>query len=249
MKELQIGSIPVKRCDDTHSCVSREKDFTTLNNETLFLEDYRMPVSDAQRNELVSVLRSIGFLEDSEGYREFERYITRLLWNPSRLLMKEIRKERRRIGSTKYQVGVHIRCAGLLADIHEGVAIVTPEILSTVPSRIERLLNQSNIPRNLVYVYLSTDSSIAYKKISESVSPVPVKSTSLYKRGHTTDFRVNSDAVKRAFIDLFLIAQSQYLLLTKNSGFSMMIDWLNSYSHVFYISASYSKILKGNSTI
>ena len=230
MKGLQIGPFPTNRCNDTHSCVSREGDFTTLPNETLFLEDYRMPVSDAQMNEL-------------------ERYITRLLWNPSRLLMKEIRKERRRIGSTKYQVGVHIRCAGLLADSHEGVAIVTPEILSTIPSRIERLLNRSNIPRNLAYVYLSTDSSIAYKNISESVSPVPVKSTSLYKRGHTTDYRVNSDAVKRAFIDLFLITQSQYVLLTKNSGFSMMIDWLNSYRHVFYISASYSRILKGNSTI
>lgn len=249
MKGLQIGPFPTNRCNDTHSCVSREGDFTTLPNETLFLEDYRMPVSDAQMNELVVILKSIGFLEDSEGYREFERYITRLLWNPSRLLMKEIRKERRRIGSTKYQVGVHIRCAGLLADSHEGVAIVTPEILSTIPSRIERLLNRSNIPRNLAYVYLSTDSSIAYKNISESVSPVPVKSTSLYKRGHTTDYRVNCDAVKRAFIDLFLITQSQYVLLTKNSGFSMMIDWLNSYRHVFYISASYSRILKGNSTI
>ena len=100
-----------------------------------------------------------------------------------------------------------------------------------------------------MYVYLSTDSSIAYKNISESVSPVPVKSTSLYKRGHTTDTRTNDDSVKRTLIELFLIAQSESVLLTESSGFSMMIDWLNSYRHVFYIAASYSRILKGNSTI
>ena len=252
MVSIRVGNQRIRHCDGEHPCVGSRNDFTTLYNETLFLKDYRMPVRTDQMNTVVHILKRIGFLKDNEGWREYQRYISRLLWNPSPSLMKEIEKERYRIGLAENQVGVHIRCAGFLADTHEGVAIVTPAILATIPNRIEGMLNRSAIPRSLAYVYLSTDSSIAFKNISDSMYPVSIKCTALYHRGHSTDSRASDISIRRSLLELFLISQSKSVLLTANSGFSLLIDWMNTYNHVSYIGASYSfisKVVKATSTV
>ena len=108
-------------------------------------------------------MREMGLLQKNEGWGEFHNHLIRVFYNPSPKLMETILKERERIGSKKNQIGAHVRCGGALADSAERTAMVTPKILATVPDEIIRVINVSQVPKNDAYLYLSTDSTIAYR--------------------------------------------------------------------------------------
>ena len=179
-------------------------------------------------------------LRENEGWNDFYHHLIRVFYNPSPQLMTTILKERTRIGSKKNQIGAHVRCGGALADSAERTAMVTPKILATVPDEIIRVINVSQVPKNDAYLYLSTDSTIAYNTISKALYPMRVVTTDLYHRGHTTTTRVETQTIKRAYIDLYLVSESQRLLLSSHSSFSRIIRWMSSAENITYIQAPYS---------
>ena len=88
------------------------------------------------------------------------------------------------------------------------IAMITPEILKTVPNMIWKAANDSGIPRERLYLYLFTDSSIAAKAIADAMKPIPVKSVSKYYRGHTETALVDNNALKRSLMELILTART-----------------------------------------
>ena len=184
-------------------------------------------------------LRQIGFLKDNEGWEEYHRYVIRLFFYPKPSLVKEIQQERRRIGLSSNQIGVHLRCGGYLADVNENVAMVTAEILSSIPQKMTELYNHHQ-GGNETYFYLSTDSSFAAAYIVESMKPVTVVSTNLYCRGHSTIGLTSNSTLLRALMELHLVSQSNSLLLTSSSTFSRIIRWMSNASRVMVIHAPYT---------
>ena len=160
-----------------------------------------------------------------------------LLYYPKSKVRREILEERERIGPSSNQIGAHIRCGGFLADVNEGTAMITPTLLNTVPKKMRALMN--SVGSNHTYFYLSTDSSIAAQKIATALQPIPVKSTNLYQRGHTTHNLYTDAAISRALLELHLVSQSQALLLTSHSAFSKMVYWMSNCSNVVMIRAPY----------
>ena len=232
-----IGLTDKKVCGNGVQCVSELRNFYTLQNETLVFEDYRIYPSEKQIPAVVGHLRRIGFLKDSENYQDYHRYIVRLLLNPTASLQALIRSERRRMGESSKQVGVHLRCGGLLADTQEKTAMITPEKLALVPPMIQSLLSSYNAS----YVYLSTDSTITYRNISNALYPIPVKSTQLFHRGHT-ERRVDEDVIRRSLLELYLVSQSRAFLLTSASSYSQLIRWITGSKHCVDVYAPYYRV-------
>lgn len=213
--------------------------YATLYEEDLKFDDYRIRPSRKDVEDMVVRLMEMELLGENEGWDDFYHHLIRVFYNPSPQLMTTILKERARIGPKTNQIGAHVRCGGALADSVERTSMVTPEVLTTVPQMI-RNLTDGFLPQGNAYLYLSTDSTIAYRNISEALYPMRVVTTDLYHRGHTTTSRVETQAIKRAYIDLYLMSESQRLLLSSHSSFSRIIRWMSGAENITYIQAPYS---------
>ncbi len=227
-------------CGYGTNCLNIKDDASTLFNNTLVLDDYQQRLTWQQKESIMQRLKQIGFLKDNEGWEEYLRYVIRLFFYPKPSLVKEIQQERRRIGLSSNQIGVHLRCGGFLADVNEDTAMITPVLLKTVPDRMKGLMNRSGLKENNSYFYLSTDSSLAARNISDALQPIPVKSTNLYHRGHTSLGLGDDTTIKRALVELHLVSQSRALLLTSASAFSQLIHWMSDCSFIEMIHAPYT---------
>ena len=92
-----------------------------------------------------------------------------------------------------------------------------------------------------VTVYVSTDSSYAYDYLVSSLPDLQVVSTTLFQRGHA-EFDNDDAVIKRTLIDLFLMSQSNAVILTSSSAFSRIIREMGSYSVYLPIYAPYSHV-------
>ena len=230
----------MKRCGIRDKCVDGPKDnIYFLEKRDLLIQDYRIYPTEEQEEAIVRTLRSIRFLKMYEGWDDYYRYMLRLFMNPSKELMDIVLKERKALGPAEYQIGAHIRCGGVLADVNEETAMVTPEILKEVPAMIQGLIDKSTIPKDKLYVYLSTDSSIAAETIKKALAPIPVKVTNVMKRGHTETALVDDNALKRSMLEIILCAESQSLLVSSASGFSRVMMWMDDTKEVEKIKAPY----------
>ena len=230
-----------KLCSRSHPCHNRRFGYKALPNLNLMMEDYRIYPTEAEKTEIVTRLRQIGFLKGNEGYDDYYRYVIRILYNPSRRIVNQLIAERNSIGPAQYQIGAQIRCGGYLADTNEQTAMITPEKLKQVPDLIKKMVANSPIPRDKVFIYLSTDSTYAARVISEAIAPIPVRMTTLYSRGHTTSSLMKDDSVKRAYAELVLAAESQSLLLTSDSTYGRCMKWMSRSSSNVLIDAPYVK--------
>ena len=237
---LLLAVSHMKRCGKLDKCVGGyNRNINFLEKRDLIIQDYRIHPTGTQRVEIVRILRSIGFLKMDEGWDDYYRYMLRLFLNPSKELMGLILKERKALGPAKYQIGAHVRCGGVLADVNEETAMVTPAILKKVPGMIQGLIDKSSIPKDKLYVYLSTDSSIAAETIKKALSPVPVNVTTILKKGHTETALVDDNALKGSILDLILGAESKSLLVSSESGFSRVMMWMDETKEVSIINAPY----------
>ena len=204
------------------------------------MDDYKKRLSASQRDFIVNRLRRAGFLRYEEGWTEWRRYVLRLLYYPRSNVRREIQQERLRISPMENQIGVHLRCGGFLADVNEDTAMITPEILTTIPGRMLSLMNSTHGSNNHTYFYLSTDSSVAAKYVSNALQPIAVKSTILYRRGHTSTGLGDDGTISRALLELHLVSQSRALLLTSASTFSQMVSWMSTSTRVMVVHAPYT---------
>lgn len=234
----------IEGCGYYRSCLTTKHDIYSMKKANLVVTDLREGIPKQGRQKILQTLRAIGFLKRDEGYNKFYRYAVRILLNPSSEVISIIQKEREAIGLPQYQVGVHVRCGGTLSDVPEAVAMVTPAILETIPGRIRQIIRDSSIPREHVFVFLATDSSAAAKQLSRRLAPIQVKTVNVYSRGHTDSRIIREDGLRRSLIEVFLMAQSRTLLLSSNSGFSGLINWIAEPEGVQRIQAPYV-LLKG----
>ena len=158
------------------------------------------------------MLRNLGILEKTEGWRSYQRKLFRLLLNPFPDMVKTIVAAKHSLFHEQSVLGVQVRCAGLLSDNAEYAVKLDKEDLKKVPKMV---------------VLLSTDSKVAEEKLKASLQGFHVVTVKSFKRGHTTKHKASDDTIRRALLDLHLLAQSQALLVTQTSGFGEVAFYLS----------------------
>ena len=222
-----------------YSCLTDPNDLYSFYQENLRLHDYRVGINKTHQNTVVSYCKRLGILKENEGWRDYQRIIIRLLLNPTPDLIASILWNKRKL-IRDGQIGAHVRCGGILADTHEGTAMVTLPILQTIPERIVNITRSLGISNETVTLYVSTDSSYAFNYLNASLPTWRVVTTTLYKRGHV-EFDNADVVVKRSLIELFIMSQLRSVLLTSASAFSRTIREMGSCRHYFAIRAPFSR--------
>lgn len=171
------------------------------------------------------MLRNLGILEKTEGWRSYQRKLFRLLLNPSPDMVKTIVAAKHSLFHEQSVLGVQVRCAGLLSDNAEYAVKLDKEDLKMVPKMV-RLASYPLRNKKMV-VLLSTDSKVAEEKLKASLQGFHVVTVKSFKRGHTTKHKASDDTIRRALLDLHLLAQSQALLVTQTSGFGEVAFYLS----------------------
>lgn len=83
----------LRHCGYGKHCLARSGGASTLRNETLVLDDYKIYLTEEQQETVAQRLRVIGFLKQSDGWIDYKKYLIRLLYNPKRSIIREILQE------------------------------------------------------------------------------------------------------------------------------------------------------------
>ena len=170
-------------------------------------------------NSNIHTLQQNGIISYFESYKDYTRYMYRILLNPSIELQRVIHHNKRVLFTRKYVIGVQIRMGGCLADFHERSQMMTMSQLRALPHTIVTMMRNWNYNSNNTVIYLSTDSSYAERYIRQKLGPeYEIGVSKTFKRSHSRSLG-NDEPVKNALVDLYLLADSDVLIICKNSAF------------------------------
>ena len=184
-------------------------------------------------------LKSIGFLPSAsavgvyERMREIHSILYRLLLNPSFELCSVVNSYTR-LFKEKHSIGVQIRMGGNMSNTKDATFMNMTRVMGVV-SELRKLLSGRNDSQAVLFI--SADSSSIVDYFKESLQHISVISVSEYPIGHsaTTYGRGNKQqweqATKRAIIDLMILKECDYLIITRGSSFGdLAADLQQSYS-------------------
>ena len=129
---------------------------------------------------------------------------------------------------------------GCLADYHEIAQMMTMNQLRAYPDTIVSMMHKWNLSPNDTVIYLSTDSSYAEKFIRQKLgSNYEIAVAKTFKRSHSRNLG-NDEPVKNALVDLFLLSDSDALIVCKDSGFGLIALFMarTSLFHVYNVTHS-----------
>ena len=136
------------------------------------------------------------------------------------------------LGPKHKVLGMHLRCAGYLADRKEQIAMITPDVLIQIPKRMQSMMSQMYVAHNSIVIFLSTDSTAVEIFLKRIFADYRIIVYNPYPRGHTTGNNANYLTIQQALVDMYLISQAKTIIYTKSSGFSEAIRALNTPSIV-----------------
>ena len=190
-----------------------------LKNEELVYIDYRPPNIIVINSTVLTDLKQAGILEPEDTFFDYNHVLLRLMVNPSTDFREIIFNERSRVFQKRPVLGIQIRAAGLLADSKESVSFIDEEALKKVPSIVIDTIRQFEFDKKIEGIYLSTDSRIVDQYLQETLEDkYRILKTDMFRRGHSTG-SPKEDVVKRALLDLYMLAECDGLLTTQGSGF------------------------------
>ena len=170
-------------------------------------------------NSNIHTLQQNGIISYFESYKDYTRYMYRILLNPSIELQRVIHHNKRVLFTRKYVIGVQIRMGGCLADFHEVSQMMTMSQLRALPHTIVTMMRNWNYNSNNTVIYLSTDSSYAERYIRQKLGPeYEIGVSKTFKRSHSRSLG-NDEPVKNALVDLYLLADTDGLIVCEGSGF------------------------------
>ena len=126
------------------------------------------------------------------------------------------------------RIGIQLRFGGNTASTHEGFIFLNASKIHIVISQIKEELKKVNVPYT---IYLSTDSTYGLKALS--TLNLPILTTTLYAIGHS--MKPNVEFLKRAVIDLYVLAHCDILLATRKSSFGRMAFILSNLTKITWL--------------
>lgn len=213
---------------------------SVLGYRDVKLTDCRLPDEMIERPAQVNLLRRIGVLQSNENIRDFRRILFRLLLNPTPALLGMIDQFRRAHFTKRHVFAVQIRMGGCLADSQEVVEMMAAWELRRLPGVLINGMKAWNFNKHDTVIFISSDSTYAERYVTRALgSSYTVVTSNFFQRGHTSGV-AEADATRRALIDLFLIADSEALLVCRGSGFGRIAMTMGRAKHVILYRVSHS---------
>lgn len=239
---LIVDSSEFLQCHQNVECMNNTRDIQSLNRTPLVLYDIRVSKSVLMTPKHLFILNNYHLTDEPLDWRGYQQLIYRLLTNPLEETIQVIKEESEKIGPKERVLGMHIRCAGKLADRKERVAMVTPDVLLQIPNRIRKMMLVIGKPYDDITLYLSTDSTVVERYLRTIFADYRVIVFNRYRRGHTTAGAANYLTIQQAIIDMYLLSQAKSVMYTSSSGFSEAIRHLNTPSLEYTIDVTKSVI-------
>lgn len=198
----------------------------TVLNSSVLLTDCRLSraMIGARANLLTLQAREV--LKANETYEDLQRILYRLLLNPTPQLQSIIQSFRTTYFTKRYVFSIHIRMGGYLADVPERAEMMSPARLKRLPSIIQNAMISWDFNAGNTVLFLSTDSTFAERFIRRQLGKdFTIVTTNSFHRGHTKG-TPNGVAVQRALVDLFLLSDSDALLIGLGSGFGRIAKFM-----------------------
>ena len=170
-----------------------------------------------------STLHKIGFPPSVNNPKIYQRLLFRILLNPISDIIYDVLSFRRKYFEGKVVIGIQIRCGGTLADTNEITHILDNKQLKQIPARIMERLSYYKVDPASSVLFISTDSTRAFKYIQSQLGSYnyTVLEYPMYERGHTTAAKLSEDHLKRALVDLHLLAEAD-IILRSHSSFGLL---------------------------
>ena len=170
-----------------------------------------------------NTLHKIGFPSSVSSPKTYQKLVFRILLNPISDIIYDVLAFRRKHFEGKVVIGIQIRCGGTLADTNEITHILDNNQLKRIPARIMERLSYYKVDPTSSVLFISTDSTKAFKYIQSQLGNhnYIVLEYSMYERGHTTAAKLSEDHLKRALVDLYLLAESD-IILRSHSSFGLL---------------------------
>ena len=213
-----------------------------LGSQDVVTIDCRLPDRILVSNSSILTLQQNRIISYSESYKDYTRYMYRILLNPSVELQRVIRNNKRLLFTRKYVVGVQIRMGGCLADFHEITQMMTMDELRAYPNTIVKMMRNWNYNSNNTVIYLSTDSTYAENYIRQKLgSNYEIGVSKTFKRSHSRNLG-NDEPVKNALVDLYLLTDTDGLIVCEGSGFGRVALSMTRAQHTLVYNVTHSLI-------
>ena len=202
-----------------HAVNPREHTLASFMNTSVLVTDCRPPVALIDTMDNLQSLRERNILSAKESYYGFKRLLYRLILNPTPELQNMIHSFQKNHFTKQYVFAIQIRTGGCLADYSEGVEMMSVDELERLPGVIVSAMASWNFNAGNTVLFLSTDSTLVEMFIKQQLgSMYTVITSNDFHRGHTKGMPSGA-AVQSALLDLFLLSDSDALLVCRQSGF------------------------------
>ena len=188
--------------------------------------------------EHMAVMRQLGIVKNNDyNYQHFEilKYGFYNLFSNSKGFMDTIDQWRSQF--KEHRIGVQFRTGGSNANTFETTSYLKIEVISQVISGIWEYCKKQGISKSAVTIHLSTDSNLVvdeFRKEFGDMLFIPPNHEIIHTSFARSQARFNGYTT--ALIDIALLRECEYLLLTKWSSFGwcmgmQMKRWNGGYLH------------------
>ena len=223
-------------------CLTAPSITSLLGSEDVVTVDCRVSDAISGSNSSMLTLQQNGIISHSDTYWNYRRYVYRILLNPSTELQNVIQNNKRLLFTRKYVLGVQVRMGGCLADFHEIAQMMTMDQLRALPNTIVTMMRKWNYDSNNTVIYLSTDSTYAENYIRQKLGPkYEIGVSKTFKRSHSrTSAQGNDEPLKNALVDLYLLADTDALIVCKESTFGLAALSMTRAQHTLIYKVTHS---------
>lgn len=246
MKYLNVRELPKENCT-----FAKPSQYTLSSflNTTVKVSDCHLPYAMIYTENNLIRLQANRVMKDKETVQDLQRILFRLLLNPIPPLQDMINSFKQKHYTKKNVFAIQIRMGGCLSDSPEMMEMMSSHELKQLPSVIKNAMASWNYTAANTDLFLSTDSVFAETYIRNSLgSMYTVLTSDAFHRGHTTG-NPDAVAVRRALIDLFLLADSDALLYCYRSKFGTIAMMMGRTQKVIEYKVTHRLIPNFNSTV
>lgn len=171
----------------------------------------------------LQTFREVGFPSTITNEWDYERYAYRLFLNPIPEVGVQITQFRWMHFRNKYVIGVQVRCGGQLADKPEPYIGFDNNTLPGLAVQLKEITKTQQTNGLPILFFITSDSTYAYEYLAKEIKPsYDVIQSTTYKRGHTTIRSVTTEVLRRSVMDVFLLAECDYLIISKRRSFGFL---------------------------
>ena len=243
---LNVRELPKENCT-----FAKPSQYTLSSflNSTVMVTDCRLPDDMIYTKENKIRLQANKVMKDKETVQDLQRILFRLLLNPIPPLQDMINSFKQKHYTKKNVFAIHIRMGGCLADRKERSEMMSLHELEQLPSVIKNAMASWKYTAANTDLFLSTDSTYAENYIKNAMgNTYTVLTSDVFRRGHTTS-NPSALTVRRALVDLFLLADSDALFYCYGSKFGTVARMMARAQKVIMYQVTHRLLPSFNSTV